>query len=146
MTKNIETTDKSKWRFYRSNLSTVVWNPDKEDVLADFRQGHFTTDDPKVAAKLKSLGYPEISLDADSPPDIIVNQPTMEIRGDIPIVRPMEDERNVEKKMAFRMEEVGKPQVVEEEIVKEKPEPKNAKSKPEKKTSKSLPRRKKQSS
>jgi hypothetical protein len=133
MAKNIKQSESKQWRFYRSNLSTIVWNPDKENVLADFSQGHFTTDDEKVALKLRSLGYPEIALDAESPPDIVVNQPTMVIEGDVPIIHPMEDERNVEKKMSFRMREVNSPKTVATE-----------EQKPKKSSARAIPRRRKQ--
>jgi hypothetical protein len=74
------------WRFYRSNLSTKVWNPAENSLLADFSEGTFYTEDPKVARILRSKGYPEIGLEDEEPPDIIVTQPTMKIEGDVPIL------------------------------------------------------------
>ena len=68
-----KTEEKTAWRFYRSNLSTIVWDPAKDGVMADFRLGHFTTNDPVVAGKLRKLGYVEIPLDATEPPDVEVN-------------------------------------------------------------------------
>lgn len=46
----------------REQLGSVVWNPEANAPLADFTLagGKFDTDDPKVIAKLRELGYPEV--------------------------------------------------------------------------------------
>lgn len=46
----------------REQLGSVVWNPQANAPLADFTLagGKFDTDDPKVIAKLRELGYPEV--------------------------------------------------------------------------------------
>lgn len=89
-------------RFYRSNLETIVWDPDNNKPLADFGKGHFTTEDPRVAQRLVELGYPEIPLDAKRPPDILVNKPTHVIEGDVPVMgqnqAPIAVEKNVERR------------------------------------------------
>jgi hypothetical protein len=105
------------WRFYRSNLSTIVWNPVTEQPLADFTEGHFTTDNPKTARKLRELGYMEIPLDATEPPsDVIISQPTQVIDGDVPVVRTLMNreipptetqEKMVERSMASRTKPAG---------------------------------------
>ncbi|MGD9156796.1 MAG: hypothetical protein PVG39_00180 [Desulfobacteraceae bacterium] len=113
------------WRFYRSNLSTIVWNPKSEQPLADFTAGHFTTDDPKVARTLRELGYPEIPLDASEPPaNVIISQPTQAIDGDVPIVRSLmnqaitptpSQEKAVEKNLAMKTHSVGGPPALRSE-------------------------------
>lgn len=91
-------------RFYRSNLSTIVWNPEKGTELANFSKGHFTTEDPHVAEVLINKGYVEIPLDATEPPEgIIVRQPTHIIEGDVPIMKPSLSEKLVEQTMASKM-------------------------------------------
>jgi hypothetical protein len=59
------------WRFYRSNLETIVWDPEHDKPLAQFVQGEFITDDPRVAERLLELGYPRVSLEAVNPPDVL---------------------------------------------------------------------------
>jgi hypothetical protein len=61
----------TQYRFYRSNLETIVWDKEKNCALAEFVNGQFVTDDPEVAQVLLDLGYPRIPLDATSPPDIM---------------------------------------------------------------------------
>lgn len=107
------------WRFYRSNLSTIVWDPKLEQPLADFSAGHFTTDDPKVARKLRNLGYPEIPLDATEPPaNIIISQPTQAIDGDVPVIKSLMNpdipptptqEKAVEKNLGAKTRQIGGP-------------------------------------
>lgn len=58
-------------RFYRSNLATVVWDPERNRPLAEFVDGQFYTEDARTIAKLRELGYPQVSLDATEPPDIL---------------------------------------------------------------------------
>ena len=60
-----------KWRFYRALLPTIVWNPKTDSPLAEFVNGQFTTEDEDVAKVLAGMGYPEVSLDAKYPPEII---------------------------------------------------------------------------
>lgn len=87
-------TKQKAWRFYRSNLSTIVWDGKAECPLADFSPGHFTTDNPKVARKLKEIGYPEIPIDATEPPaEIIVRQPAQTIDGDVPVIGALMNEK-----------------------------------------------------
>lgn len=97
------------WRFYRSNLATIVWNPEEGRPLADFSAGHFTTDDEAVADKLREMGYVEIDLDATEPPDVIVNKPVTVIEGDVPIVGANAPPIVVEKKMKDITTETGGP-------------------------------------
>lgn len=48
----------------REALGAVVWNPQANAPLADFSLagGKFETEDPKVVAKLRELGYPEVGI------------------------------------------------------------------------------------
>lgn len=136
-----KTEQQSKWRFYRSSMPTIVWDPANERALADFSKGHFTTDDPKVAEKLKAMGYLEIPLDATEPPDIIIRPPAHVIEGDVPVIRGTASESVVES----RMEKVPKKRVVDPQTA-SVPEPKKkaAKKKPSKTTGdkkKSSPRK-----
>lgn len=66
---------KQKYRFFRSHLPTVVWDGQNNCVLADFSQGHFTTDDIEVAKTLLDKGYVQIPLDATEPPPVLVRIP-----------------------------------------------------------------------
>ena len=86
---NANAMPKTAWRFYRSNLATVVWdNRGSDKALANFRDGYFVTEDKAVANILRAKGYPEIPLNADVPPDVIINQaaPTLKT-GDVPIIK-----------------------------------------------------------
>jgi len=101
---NMKVAEVKQWRFYRSNLETIVWNPDTNSRLADFSKGHFTTDDPKVAKRLKDLGYVEIPLDAEEPPpDIMVRKPQV-LPDDInvPIIRGNNEVVGQNRTEAFR--------------------------------------------
>jgi hypothetical protein len=106
-----KTSEKEPRRYFRSHLPTIVWNPDEGRPLADFSEGHFTTDDPKVQKKLEDLGYLEIPLDATEPPTgVIIRQPTHIIEGEIPLLRPGQGEKFMEKRMDSLTKEVGKPE------------------------------------
>lgn len=93
-----------QWRFYRSNLETIVWNPKTNSPLADFSEGHYTTDDPEVADELRELGYVEIALDAtEPPPDVMVKKPTI-LPDDfsVPIIRGNNETAGDIRTEAFR--------------------------------------------
>lgn len=114
--KKAKTEEKEMWRFYRSSLSTIVWNPAKDEPLADFTEGHFTTDDPAVAAKLRALGYMEIPLDAEHPPEgVIIREVSPTINGDIPVVpniavaNPADVEARMDAKLKLSQMAVKKP-------------------------------------
>ena len=133
-----------KWRFYRSNLSTIVWDPAGDCALADFTEGHFTTDNPKVAKTLAALGYVQIPLDAVKPPEhIIVRQPTVELLGDVPVMSPALGEALVEQRMSKKMKEVGKPEPQPEPQQEQKPKKKVVAKAPARKTVALTRRRKK---
>ena len=81
---------KTAWRFYRSNLSTIVWDPrlGMNKSLADFSKGYFTTEDKAVAKILRKKGYVEIPLNMTEPPMIVVNQPAPQLRTDnVPVFK-----------------------------------------------------------
>ena len=76
-------------RFYRSNLSTIVWDSENGKPLADFSQGHFTTNNPRVVQILIDKGYVEIPLNSQEPPSIIINQPSTVLKQDhVPVLPP----------------------------------------------------------
>jgi len=105
-----EASNNKKWRFYRSNLSTIVWDPAKDRPLADFTEGFFTTSSKSTASTLRNLGYVQIPLDAKEPPkDIIVNQSATVINGDVPLMSVATGEKLMEAKMKARTKVVGKP-------------------------------------
>ena len=64
-------TQQTLYRFYRSNLASIVWDPENNAPLAEFIKGQFYTEDSTVANKLIALGYPQVSLDAETPPQIL---------------------------------------------------------------------------
>jgi len=66
---------KQRYRFYKSNLPKIVWDPNRDRKLADFDGGSFTTDDIKVAQFLLKKGYPQIPVDATEPPNVLVRIP-----------------------------------------------------------------------
>jgi len=104
-------------RFYRSNLSTIVWDKVNNQPLADFSAGHFTTDNPKTARKLIELGYPEIPLDAAEPPsNILIQQPATTIDGDVPIMNAAIPEKMMEAKMEARTKTIGGPPQLKKSI------------------------------
>jgi len=100
--------EKKKYRFFKSHLASIVWDAGKERPLADFTEGHFTTDDPKVAAILKSKGYPQIPLDAEEPPNVIVNQTTQVLKegANIPLFKPGMDPAVIQKRMEAITEDI----------------------------------------
>lgn len=105
-----DTSNKKAWRFYRSNLSTKVWDKENNRLLADFTEGTFTTGDARVARKLQELGYVQIALDATQPPDVVVQQPAMVIDGDVPMLGPRVMEgAKVEEAITSKMKPVGGP-------------------------------------
>lgn len=109
-------TEKKAWRFYRSNLSTIVWDPENDKPLADFTAGYFTTNDPRVAEVLANYGYYEIPLDSTEPPlDVIINKPTRQIEGDVPIMKSSAIEKITEARMTAITKEVGAPKTVKKE-------------------------------
>lgn len=67
------------YRFYKSNLPAVIWNPEKNCPLAEFQNGTFATKSKRVARKLLEMGYPQVSPFAEAPPDIIVGYPGQSI-------------------------------------------------------------------
>ena len=133
MAKQKTSMEKKAWRFYKSNLSLIVWDVDSDAPLADFSAGHFTTTDPRVAKRLADFGYPEIPLDAEFPPDILVSEKTFAIDGDVPLMRSTIDtEAIMEKKMQEAVTQT------EDKIsipkVKEKPKEKKKSSLPKRRT------------
>lgn len=112
----------TKRRFYRSNLETIVWDPDEDKPMADFSKGHFTTDDKRVADYLEALGYVEIPLDAQEPPNIIVQKPTHVIDGNVPVMAngqaPIAFDKNIQRAqgdaspVASAVEQPAEPPVV----------------------------------
>lgn len=113
MAKNKTADEQEAWRFYRSNLSTIVWDRSNDKPLADFSAGYFTTTDPKVAEELINQGYYEIPLDSTEPPlDVIINKPATIIKGDVPIMKNSAfGERFMEERMKAVTEVVGAPQI-----------------------------------
>lgn len=92
----IDNTDKveikTAWRFYRSNLSTIVWDARRgtNKPLADFGKGYFTTEDKAVANILREKGYIEIPLNMTEPPALVVNQPAPILNtrnGSVPVMK-----------------------------------------------------------
>jgi len=69
------TEGKKRFRFYKSKLPAVVWSRKTGKKMADFNQGHFTTDDIEIAQILLDKGYPQIPVDAVTPPDVVVQVP-----------------------------------------------------------------------
>jgi hypothetical protein len=87
---NTEVEVKTAWRFFRSELSTIVWDsrPGMNKALADFSKGHFTTEDKAVAKILRDMGYVEIPLDMTEPPAIVVQQPAPQLKTkNVPILK-----------------------------------------------------------
>jgi hypothetical protein len=111
MSKERTSKEKKAWRFYRSNLALLVWNPTTESPLADFSSGHFTTDNPNVAEQLRSMGYPEVALDAEFPPDVYVEEKSPELKGDVPLMSSAMTEMAMEVKMEKLTAPDIKPQV-----------------------------------
>lgn len=96
-------------RFYRSNLSTIVWDIENDRALADFTEGHFTTEDDEVAEILLEKGYIEIPLDSTEPPSVIVNQPAVVLKegAHIPVITPGMSEKGIQKRMEAVTEKTG---------------------------------------
>lgn len=110
-----KTKEKKAWRFYRSNLSTIVWDKDSETALANFSEGHFTTNNKKVAQVLKAKGYPQIGLNDTSPPNIIINQPVRVLKdgADIPMMGNGINENIAQQRMEALTEEIKAPEILE---------------------------------
>lgn len=58
------------FRFFRSNLPTIVWDPDKNRAIVEFVEAQYYTEDEKIAQMLIDKGYPQIPLDLEEPPDV----------------------------------------------------------------------------
>jgi len=90
---------KKEYRFYKSGLPAIVWDPEKNRAMADFTQegqkGSFTTDNKRVAKHLRAKGYPEISVDATEPPNILVLRPGQSLADgqNVPILKSNISER-----------------------------------------------------
>ena len=112
-----ETTEQKQvgYRFFKSHLPTIVWNPATDSVLADFTPGHFITYDPKVAKILRKNGYPEIAMDATEPPNIIVNQPTRVLKkgASLPVITPGMSEKLIQERLNAVTEEITPLSLVE---------------------------------
>lgn len=76
-----------KRRFYRANLATVVWDAERNCQMAEFIDGQFITTNKTIADKLCDLGYPEVELEAENPPDFMAPKGSS-IDGDVPIIPP----------------------------------------------------------
>ena len=111
---------KESFRFYRSNLASVVWNPKAGAPLAEFKRGEFITSEPWIAQKLIDLGYPRVPLDATIPPDILFQKGEI-LTGDIKLLGPNASEQaalNKERSQAAlkkHQEEVKQEEVKQEE-------------------------------
>lgn len=107
-----------KWKFYRSNLPTIVWNASTNTVLADFKQGYFITSSASVANALIGMGYPEVEINSTNPPEVIVNQPPTELIGGLPDISPNMSEKLAEARLSQRIIAppvvVNKPKLVAE--------------------------------
>lgn len=55
-------------KFYQSGLESVVWNPERQAPLAEFKKPDFTfeTNDPKVIERLQELGYQALPEEDDT--------------------------------------------------------------------------------
>ena len=80
---NPKVSEKQEFRFYKSNLPKIVWDPDNQKPLANFEGGSFTTADLRVAQILLDKGYPQIPIDATEPPDILVRIPGNSIKDQL---------------------------------------------------------------
>lgn len=104
---------KKRWRFFKSGLPGIVWDPKKNKAMANFMisepKGTFITDDPKVAKILREKGYPEIPVNAKEPPAIAVIDPgrSLEEGENVPVMSPNANPILAEAKMAGI---TGKPQ------------------------------------
>lgn len=63
--------NKIQFRFYRSNLESVIWDAENDCPLAKFVNGEFITTDAGIAKKLEALGYPRVGINDAEPPDIL---------------------------------------------------------------------------
>jgi len=64
-------TEQEMVHFYRGKNPTIVWDKRKDQPLVDFSKGHVFTSDPFTIEVLREIGYIEIPLDANKPPEII---------------------------------------------------------------------------
>lgn len=78
-----------KWRFFKSGLPAIIWDPQNDKPLAEFKDGSFITEDEQTAKILKQKGYPEVGLRAQEPPDITVIDPGRSLKEgeNIPILK-----------------------------------------------------------
>lgn len=88
---------KQKYRFFKSHLPAIVWNPNGKAKMADFSKGHFTTDDIEVAQLLLDKGYPQIPVDATEPPDIVMAIPGQSLEEGEMVPMVGENERSQPK-------------------------------------------------
>lgn len=86
---NTKKEGKQQFRFYRSHLPTIVWGGNGK--IADFSEGHFTTDDKPIALILLDKGYPQIPLDSTEPPAILVTIPGDSLRTNESLGKGLDD-------------------------------------------------------
>lgn len=73
-------------KFFRSKLATIVWDSANDCILADFKKGYFTTSDKQKIKILKELGYPEVEIESEAPPEGLEVREKITFENDSPIV------------------------------------------------------------
>lgn len=95
-------------------MATIVWDSENNCILADFKKGYFITSDKRTIKILKQLNYPEVEIESEAPPKgLVVKQPALELKGDVPIVSSNASEKLVEHKFnqMIKTPEIKKPEV-----------------------------------
>jgi hypothetical protein len=66
-----------KTKFFRSGLASVIWDKERNKVLARFEEGQFVTSDARTIKLLKEAGYPTVPLNAKAPNRVLQENPVM---------------------------------------------------------------------
>lgn len=109
-------------KFYRSQLATIVWDSKNNCILADFKKGYFTTADKRVIKILTELGYPEVDLSSNEPPEGLVVSEQVTITDNV-----LSQSGKVETEIVIKkpkVKEIRKPKIRKSEAKETKKKPK----------------------
>lgn len=77
---------KPAWKFFKSEMAGIVWDPKNNMVMAEFKDGVFETEDKNIAVILRNKGYIEIPMDTSAPPETVNVMPAPVRSGNIPLM------------------------------------------------------------
>lgn len=98
-------------KFFRSKLATIVWDSANNCILADFKMGYFTTSDKRKIKILKELGYPEVEIESEAPPEGLSVEEKIVFENDTPVIKLESNAENYK----LNSEKIKKPELKKKE-------------------------------